>query len=156
MKIKTFTLLFTLLALAAFVTPVSAQQPAEPAALAYYDAQINVLLPRLSAYQLQYFAANGRYYQALESHSTAPDVPLPPDGLSDSPTDQDENLAYFWQTFAGLPSELAWSFKIDTYSGPDGDGYVLTVSTDIDGQIWMRSINHGPDNWRAADWYVSY
>jgi hypothetical protein len=150
---KTNVLLITLLALALCVTPVSAQASESPAQLDYYDAQINVLMPRLAEYQTAYFTTNGKYYQALTSHTTAPDVPTPPDGLSDSPSDQDENLAFFWYD-AALPQELAWAFRIDTYSGPDGDGYVLTVTTEIDGGTWTRSINHGPDTWRAADWYL--
>jgi len=149
---KTKILIFTLILLAFGASPVSAEAPASPAALEYYDAQINVLLPRLEAYQADYYAANGFYYQALASNSTAPDVPIPPDGLSNAPSDQAENLAYFWND-AALPSELAWSFRIDTYSGPDGDGYVLVIATELDGGTWMRSINYGPDTWRASEWY---
>jgi hypothetical protein len=149
---KTKVLIFTLVLLAISVSPARAEAPAFPAALEYYDAQINVLLPRLETYQADYYAANGFYYQALASNSTAPDVPIPPDGLSNAPSDQAENLAYFWND-AALPSELAWSFRIDTYSGEDGDGYVLVVTTDIDGETWTRSINYGPDTSHAAEWY---
>jgi hypothetical protein len=151
---KTKVLLFTMLVfmLTLGVTSASAKPSAKPKTVEYYDAQIDVLLPYLESYQADYFAANGRYYQALISHSSAPNVPTPPDGLSNMPSDQDENLAYFWD-IAELPASLNWSLKIDTYSGPDGDGYVLTVAAKIQGDIWERSINYGPDTWRAADWY---
>ncbi len=136
------------------MTRASAQVTAFPAELEYYDAQINVLLPRLESFQAQYYNINGRYYQALTSHTSAPDVPTVPDGIQSSPTDQDETLAYFWNSFAALPNQLAWSFSIDTYSGPDGDGYVLNVETVVNGETWRCAINHGPDAWRAADWYL--
>jgi hypothetical protein len=149
---KLFVLSTVLLMLAVSIVPVSAKQPEQyPAELAYYDAQINVLLPRLESFQAQYHDVNGRYYQALASHTTAPDVPTVPDEITSSPTDQPETLAYFWQT-AALPEELAWSIRIDNYSGPNGDGYVLNVETNINGDTWVRSINHGPDTWRNADW----
>ena len=151
---KKLFLLTLVLALTLSATPALAQVDAYPAELAYIDAQVNVMLPRLEQYQAQYYNANGMYYQALISHSVAPDVPTPPDGLSASPTDQAENLAYFWQVFATLPDALAWSFSIDTYAGPDGAGYVLNVQTVVNGQTWMRSINYGPDYWRAAEWYL--
>ena len=52
-----------------------------PNELQYYDAQIDVLRPRLELFQAQYYEVNGRYYQALTSHTTAPDVPEVPDGI---------------------------------------------------------------------------
>ena len=153
---KTFVLLTALmLALSTLaVTNVHASQVQHyPAQLEYIDAQVNVMLPRLDDFQAQYFTVNGRYYQALQSHTAAPDVPTIPDGIDQSPTDQPESLALFWDAFAELPDQLAWSFRIDTYSGPDGDGYVLTIETLINGETWTRAVNYGPDAWRAADWY---
>lgn len=153
-KILYLTSVLLLVFVAFNVSNVRAAQVEYPAELQYYDAQIDVLLPRLENFQAQYYAVNGRFYQALESHTAAPDVPTLPDGITTSPTDQPEDLAYFWEVFAELPDVLAWSFRIDTYSGPDGDGYVLTVSTLVNGETWQRSVNYGPDTWRAVDWYV--
>jgi hypothetical protein len=152
---KKMFLLSILLMLA--VTPLTAAQAQSvdyyPAELEYYDAQIAVFLPRLDDFQYQYHVTNGRYYQALTSHATAPDVPTVPDGIEASPTDQPETLAYLWG-YAQLPEVLAWSYRIDTYSGPQGDGYVLTVETVVSGEKWKRSVNYGPDAWRGADWYL--
>ena len=150
---KLFVISALLLCLS-FITPVSAQAYYPPQ-LEYYDAQIEVLEPRLNAFQSAYYAVNGRYYQALQSHATVPDVPEVPDGIDSSPTDQPETLAYFWDVFAELPSALAWSFSIDVYNAPAGDGYVLKVMTVIDGEVWARAINYGPasEDWRAVDWY---
>ena len=146
--------LLSVLALAVHPLTVSAQGDHYPDELAYYDAQINVLLPRLDEFQSQYYAVNGRYYQALTSHEKAPEVPTVPDKLDASPTDQPEALAYFWDKGASLPDQLAWSLRIDTYTAPLGSGYVLTIETIIDGETWQRSINRGPssEDWRAYDW----
>lgn len=157
-KLLTVTL-FLMLAVTSITPAASAASAAQPLyyppQLEYYDAQIAVLEPRLEAFQETYHVVNGRYYQALQSHTAAPDVPEVPDGIDESPTDQPETLAYFWETFAALPEELSWSFRIDTYTAPDGDGYVLTVETVIDGETWTKSINYGPtsEDWRASDWY---
>jgi hypothetical protein len=124
-----------------------------PAELEYYDAQIEIFMPRLDDFQYAYHTVNGRYFQALASHASAPDVPVVPDALTASPTDQPESLAYLWSS-ADLPPVLAWSFRVDTYSGPQGDGYVVTFETVINSETWKRSINYGPDAWRAAEWYL--
>jgi hypothetical protein len=151
---KKILILTTLvLMLAVGIVPVSAAQAVYyPSELAYIDAQITVMQPLLDQFQTDYHAVNNRYYQALVSHSSPPNVPQIPDSIYSTPTDQPESLAYFWN-YASLPDLLAWSLRIDTYSGPDGDGYVLNVETVINGETWTRSVNVGPDNWRAADWY---
>lgn len=149
-KLAAFALTFVLLL--ASVAPASAAATTPfPAELEYYDAQISVLLPRLESFQAQYHSLTGRYFQALQSNSSAPSVPVPPDGISGSPTDQSEDLAYFWDA-AALPEMLAWSYRIDTYKGPDGDGYVLTISTTIEGAVWEKAVNFGPEDWRGYEW----
>lgn len=153
MKKILFPILFVLVVLAFSAQSVAAQAVEPPKQLAYYDAQIEVLMPKLESFQADYHSITGGYYQALESHSAAPNTPTAPDGISKAPTDQDANLAYFWTQFATLPDQLAWSFRIDTYSGPDGDGYVLTVTTVVNGATWQRSINRGPDAWRDQNWH---
>jgi hypothetical protein len=150
---KTIVLSIVMLMLAVSIMPASAAQtPNYPSELSYIDAQINVMLPMLSQFQSVYYSVNGRYYQALDSHSSPPIVPVVPDGITASPTDQEESLVYLWN-FASLPDTLAWSFSVSTYSGPDGDGYVLRVETVVNGETWTRAVNYGPDTWRGNDWY---
>jgi hypothetical protein len=153
-KFKIVPLVLALVLLSVPASVVSADVQQYPAQLEYYDAQINVMLPRLESFQAQYYDINGRYYQALQSHATAPAVPTVPDAITSSPTDQPEDLALFWSAFAELPETLSWSFRIDTYSGPSGDGYVVTVAAIIDDQLWMRAVHYGPaaESWRGFDW----
>jgi hypothetical protein len=133
---------------------LAAAQEYFPDELLYTDAQINIMLPRLEAFQDEYHKVNGRYYQALISNNTAPDVPVVPDGIKSSPTDQPETLAFFWDA-SSLPDTLAWSFSIDTYAGPDGEGYVLSVYTVVDSETWLRVINYGPDTYRTEEWHYA-
>lgn len=150
---KLFVLsLVALLAFAA-VVPASASQVQYPAELEYIDAQIAIFLPRLDAFEYQYFTQTGEYWQALQSHDTPPAGVEIPDNLNSIPTDGTTSLAVMWD-YAALPVALGWSWSVSTYSGPDGLGYVLTVSTAIDGVQWRKSINRGPEQWRGADWWL--
>jgi hypothetical protein len=75
-----------------------------------------------------------------------------PDGLLGRPTDQSTPLAELW-VYSGLPMELSWSFRVDTYDGEQGPGYVLEISTTIDGEVYLRSLNVGPENYRTRNWF---
>lgn len=152
---RLFVLTITLL-LALSTVPVYAQTkepPATPEELKYYDAQIDVLLPKLVSFESEYKDINRRYYQALTSHDVVPEVPTIPDKLEASPTDQVETLAYFWTEKAFLPEQLAWAISIDTYDGPSGTGYVLNITTMLYKETWRKSINYGPEDYRTSDWY---
>lgn len=153
---KQIFVLSLVLLLATNVLPVSAA-PADqlvnaPDQLAYIDAQVDVFLPHLAAFESNYLAVHGQYYQGLQSHSTAPDTITPPDGLDDHPTYQNDDLGVLWEA-AALPWEIGWAFSVSTYDGPEGKGYVLTISTVIEGVTYQRAVNVGPETYRAADWY---
>jgi hypothetical protein len=153
MKRKLQYLVMVMMLISVLVSPASASaQMSVPDQLQYLDAQVTVFSSHLVGFQAGYLAAHGQYFQALESHSYAPDTITPPDGLDTRPTYQNETLAVLWNA-AALPWELGWSFSIDTYAGADGQGYVLNIQTVLDGKEYRKSINYGPENYRAADWY---
>ena len=143
-----------LIMLLASLPTVAQAQDKVPEELKYYDAQIEVMLPKLDSFEREYFDLNKRYYQALTSHSIVPEVPSVPDKLTASPTDQVETLAYFWTAKAFLPEQLAWAISIDTYDGPSGAGYVLNVKTMLYKETWIRSLNFGPEDYRTTNWYL--
>lgn len=132
--------------------PVSAQGQQYPAQLEYIDAQIELFLPRLDAFEYQYITQTGNYWQALTSHTSAPVGVEVPDNLAALPTDGVISLAVMWD-YAALPDAIGWSWRVDTYNGPDGAGYVLNISTNVDGVVWNKSIPRGPEAWRGMDWY---
>jgi hypothetical protein len=146
------TLLLTVSAVPAAAAPAQQQQRYIPTGIEYIDAQVEIFLGHLTTFEADYLAQHGQYYQSLQSHSYAPDSLQPPDGLENHPTYQNEALGVLW-TAAALPYELGWSFSVNTYDGPDGQGYVLNVSTILNDHIYARSINYGPETYRNADWY---
>jgi hypothetical protein len=151
---KQMIFLFTTLAIAFVVATPAQAQGDPPPQLAGIDAKIQQLIPDLETFQSEYVATKSRYFQALPSHSQAPDSPTAPDRISSRPTDQVETLGYFWNNATTLPAEQNWSISIDVYRGPLGRGYVLNVETKVDGQIWRRSINFGPEPYRHEPWHA--
>jgi hypothetical protein len=95
----------------------------------------------------------GDFFQGLPTHSEPPadGAQVAPDRLSDHPTDQ----PVAWTAFKGLPETMMSSLRCDTYDGPAGAGYVLTLEVEIAGVLWRKSFNFGPEEWRAAGWAQS-
>jgi hypothetical protein len=98
------------------------------------------------------YASNhqGRYWQGLRTHTLEPSDGLellPTIGLT-VPSDQADPWPLAIRT-----SLLPMSIQIDVYDGPDGVGYVATVRVTINGQIWMRSAQVGPETWRQQGWH---
>lgn len=120
------------------------------------DAWIDARLPAVQAMQEAFRASHGRYWQGLKTHSkppehtTAEDVDADPDGLDEKPTDEQET----WRTsFPALASiKFPASLTCDTYSGPGGHGYVLTVRVSHNGKTYSRAINVGPETDRSYGW----
>ena len=118
------------------------------------DTELSAHQPRLTTFQESYLAATGRYFQALASHSSAPadgNVAVP-DRLTAGPTDQAETCAFMWQQLA-LAGALNYSTRVDVYDGPQGKGYLHTVSVILSGQLWERTLNTGPEAYREAAWH---
>lgn len=119
------------------------------------DAALGARLPGLMAAQAAYYAANGTYFQGLPTHSEIPadGAELPPDRVDDHPTDQPVSWSDAATEYSlSVPETMGSVLRIDVYDGPGGAGWVTVVETMIDGQLWRRSINFGPEAWRSAAW----
>lgn len=114
----------------------------------------------LIARQNAYFAANGKYWQGLVTHSAIPTHDSATVGdtsanrLTFKPTDQSET----WGDF--LPEWNAETFAaavvIDVYDGPGGKGWIVIVFVRYSGTIYQRCKSFGPDTsfdfaWRIWD-----
>jgi len=108
------------------------------------DATVAALWAGVVAQQDAYFAANGGYYQMLWTHREPPAEPTAPDNLEERPTDQPAS------PIQGLPATMRSRMRIDTYGKPDG--WTMTLQASIDGELWQRSIDYGPDPSRNAEW----
>lgn len=111
-----------------------------------------VLQTRQNAYK----AAKGRFWQGISTH----DKNNPPDGDTDvspnksrKPTDQTED----WTDIAaGFPANWPANLEVNTYSGPQGDGFVVVITVKGTGnEIWERSVNFGPETHWERDWRLT-
>lgn len=110
------------------------------------DAVVDALWSGVVAQQSGYHAQRAVYYQLMWTHAAVPTDYEPPDNLDDRPTDQPAH------PIQGLPETMRSRMKIDTYGKPDG--WVMTLETSIDGDVWSRSIDCGVDASRSAAWAV--
>lgn len=101
-------------------------------------------------YQIAYFEENGRYWQGIRTHEIAPtdgrtEVPI----KTRRPSDQAED----WSAIS-LPNSMDVALEVHTYDGPNGKGYIIFGECIIDGEVWRRAINFGPETYRDSDWIV--
>lgn len=117
------------------------------------DARLTATIGQITAAQTAYKNANGKYAQILDTH-TAP----PEDGVEVAPDRLDTKPHYQQQTARQLAGPLLRasqlsSLKIDQYRTPDNEfGFVVTLTTKINGEIWTRAVNVGPETWRNKNW----
>ena len=113
------------------------------------EGRLRALLQDLHQRQQIYRAMNGRYWQGARTHAVTP-----ADGNATAP-DPTRKVGDFedWQTFgAQLPAAVECAFQVDTYSGPGGDGYTVTVFVGVAGDVWTRTATFGADSKRASGW----
>jgi hypothetical protein len=114
--------------------------------------------PTIQDRQATYLANHGRYWQGLRSnisnltYTDATDASIPADNLGSSPTDQIETWLAVFPELNGINfPAVVW---IDTYNGPEGQGYVASVFICHNANCYLRSQNVGPEAWRTAAWSV--
>ncbi|HEU4594598.1 MAG TPA: hypothetical protein VFS10_05470 [Pyrinomonadaceae bacterium] len=114
------------------------------------ETRMRALISDLLQRQRVYQAMTGRLWQGARTHAvlpkdgtaTAPDLTRKADGEDD------------WQTFgAQLPAALECAFEVGVYDGPAGEGFTVTATVEVAGQVWQRTANVGPEKQRASGWY---
>lgn len=99
------------------------------------------------------YAANhgGRYWQGLRTHAVCPadGNDVAPDRLAVKPSDIDLDWT---QTGLTMPAVLCFTIRVDAYDGPFGRGFTGTAEVTINGNVWERTANDGPEPWRAHNW----
>tara|TARA_R100000908_G_C3740442_1_gene137152 strand:- start:555 stop:965 length:411 start_codon:yes stop_codon:yes gene_type:complete len=117
------------------------------------DAGIASYMPVIQRLQDTFLEENGKYWQGLFTHSSAPsdESTAAPDSLSLTPTDEEVS----WSDIAGasIPSEMLSRIKIDTYNSPSGQGFVIVAEKEINGKIYRRHYNSGPVSGRDVSWH---
>jgi hypothetical protein len=113
---------------------------------------IDSIRPTLQTRQNAYRAAKGRFWQGISTN----DRNNPPDDTDVAPnkgrrpTDQTED----WTDMAaGFPANWPANVEVNTYSGPQGDGFTLVARVRGTGaEIWERIVNFGPETHWERDW----
>jgi hypothetical protein len=120
------------------------------------DSFVSEKWPTIVARQENFRTNRGRYWQGLLTHSQIPEHTSSTwgealaDKLSENPSDQFENWsAVFPEWVAEL---LPCAVQCDTYDGPQGQGWTLTVWGFHNGDLWTRTVNVGPETSRARPW----
>ncbi len=111
------------------------------------------IIPAFIAAQDKYATSNGKFAQLLRTHVAAPadGAEVTPDNLTAKPYYQATDGAAL-VTLAKLPDTLPVCLICDQYHGPQGFGYVLIMEAELDGALWRRQVNTGPEAWRDQDW----
>lgn len=115
------------------------------------DTALATIWATIQTREAAYFANVGRYAQLLFTHS----VP-PADGATALP-DIGTTVPYYEPASAAWPlairtSLLPFRLAVDQYIGPNGVGYVGVVQVLINGNIWERAAQVGPDTYLAHGW----
>ncbi len=110
---------------------------------------MKALLQDLLQRQRLNHAMTGRFWQGPRTHAV-----LPADGTATAPDlTKKVNGEDDWQTFgAQLPAAIECAFEVSVYDGPAGEGFTVTATVEVAGQVWQRTANVGPEKHRAAGW----
>lgn len=118
------------------------------------DIEIENALPIIAIAENEYLQSTGRFFQGLPTHTIVPGEDNMATAETDThPQDQISSWGDLGISPGSLPSTA--SIRIDTYSGPQGNGYVVIAQTTIDGHTWQRTISVGPEEWRGSEWQIA-
>jgi hypothetical protein len=118
------------------------------------DNRIEPRLETLKNEQAAYLAANGEFWQGLWTHTRelVDGEDVAPDNLDEKP--HDRPLAPAWGQYVSLlPPKMRARARIDVYEGPLGRGYVLILEVRINGDLYRKSYNEGPEA-MGHDWEI--
>lgn len=111
----------------------------------------------LTTRQEAWRTANGRYWQGLWTHTSAPthtnatDGSAAPTSFSSSPTDQIDRWLDRFNEWAA--ENMPCRVRIDVYQAPNGHGWTVTVQMIHTGQTWTRVVHMaGPQTSRERAW----
>ena len=145
---------------ALLAAPALAQRADElPLICLEVDQWLDANLVEMSKRQEIYYQANGQYWQGLSTHIEAPaygegstkeEIAKEPDNFAAKPTDQQAGWFDIFPEF-GI-EKLAADVRFDVYSGPQGDGYTITLSLLYKDILFVRSLQFGPEQDREFYW----
>ena len=145
---RSHVLLALLLALVTLQTGPASAAPTLAERLARADQDFARQLEKMDAKQQAYKGKHGRYWQGLNTHATPPSTTSKhPDNWFSRPSDQ---RGQGWDKMIDFEA-LPYSLRVDVYSGPDGDGWVMCAQVTEGGAVYERCQGDGAED-RDNDW----
>lgn len=127
------------------------------------DTWLEARWPTFRDRQLAYHAVNSKFWQGKRTHTFellytgSVDAEAIANNLTSSPTDQAATWVSIIPEWVGVL--LPALFVCDTYNGPLGHGYVLSIWVRHNGNIYTRAQNYaldggvsGGEAWRTYAW----
>jgi hypothetical protein len=98
-------------------------------------------------------ASRGKYMQVLWTSSTTPTdgKVVVSDQLTLKPYYQTESAELFF-TCTGIKTDLPARLRVDTYDGPNGHGFSVTLEVMSGKEKYQRTLNFGAEIYRERDW----
>lgn len=124
-----------------------------PAALrTQCNTYLTTLRAAMRASQDSFRPSNGRYWQALQSHSTRPadGAVTVSDRRAAAPSDHPGDT---WQDRALIAAAAPCMVSCIPYEGPRGQGWELLAEVQAGTEVWRRRFNTGPEANRDQDWH---
>jgi hypothetical protein len=123
------------------------------------NAKLVQFWPLVTGNQYQYYQNHNHYWQGLKTHvfnlPTFTDISGDannPDNLDSTPNDQASTWLDQFPVLNNVP--ITGALVMDTYQGPQGDGYVLSMYVKHNNKVYTRSQNMGPEDWRTQNWHI--
>lgn len=115
------------------------------------DAILDALDAALGPLEETYRSTRDGYWQGLATHEQVPEDggEFEPDATR-VPVGEETTWALLG---VPLPAAMPLSVRVDVYSGPAGEGWILVGEVGVNSQIWRRCVGHGPEL-RTADWQI--
>lgn len=114
------------------------------------DADYAVFGNSIATAQATYFAAHGRYWQGLVTHSV-----IPADGASVAANQlllKPSYEAQGWFVLGVAVLNKPYALEIHQYHGPGYFGFMAILYVTIAGNLWVRMKDSGPEPYRTQGW----
>jgi hypothetical protein len=119
-----------------------------------HNQKIDVLLPKLEAFQREYIKNSPVFFQGLQTHSEVPALEKVGDRLNRKPADK--ALTWLDINIGEIAKELPFSVEIHEYVAPpnrSNKGWQVMFRTIIDGKEYIKSVGYGVElDSRTWDW----
>jgi len=135
------------------LSPVQEQQ------LVDCEVELQAIEAQLTSKQATYHASKGQYRQVLErGRKASSQSSVAPETESGSVVERDvvrkraDRVDTFVDAGITLPAISLCFPRVDVYKSPNGEGYTVTMTTEIGEEVCTRVSNTGVETYREQGW----